>query len=58
MNLELLSAYGCTADGYVLQQVRAYNETVKAYFKAKKGIPDIEATCYQRLYNCHPVGCG
>lgn len=41
-----------------LQQVRGYNEAVKAFFKAKNGIPDIEATCHQRLYNCHPVGCG
>jgi hypothetical protein len=58
MNLELLDAYGCTAEGHTLRQVSAYNEAVKAFFKAKKGIPDIEATCYQRLYNCNPVGCG
>jgi hypothetical protein len=58
LNLELLNAYGCVVNDYLLQQVRDYNETVKAYFKAKKGIPDIQAYYRQRFADCHPVGCG
>lgn len=56
MHLQLLNVAGCTADGYMMQQIRDYNYAMKVYFKTKKGIPDLSDYYRKRLAECDAPG--
>jgi len=56
MHLQLLNVAGCTANGYMMKQIRDYNYAVKVYFKTKKGIPDLNDYYRKRLAECDAPG--